>query len=268
MPTFQGVALKDYWKRLLQISQTGNSAPDTTIRNVEGGDGTATALYLSDDGLVVNPQNDDGGAFAVKHTSGATRFNVNTSTAKVTAGANATNVLTQYARFSVDHASSVTWAANNHYVVPFEMAHSGTFAYSMGSSTSSSFNDTNPPTSKAFADNWEAYVQGYWYLQDDITIDKCEVFVAPDDSTTDNVAFHLMKYDLTKDNGSDSGDLSNGVVMFDGAVFTANGDRISYQDMDDQVTTASAGQVLIFTAAANGTDADYSIRSFIKYHIT
>lgn len=269
MPTFEGVALKDYWKRLLQISQTGNSAPDTTTRNVEGGDGTATAFNLSDDVVKVQPKNDDGSAFTVGSVAGTSAFNVNTSTFKITAGGNATNVLTQYANFGIDNTSSASFTADNHFAIPFGLSESATTFLNMGSSTSSSFNDTNPASTLTLTNTTYATLSHYWYLQDNITIDKVEWFSAADTATGDVLAAHLMKYDLDKGNSATSGDLSSGTVMFDGASVTNNGyEQMHYQEMDDQVTTARAGQVIIFTVASDTINSDYSIRCFVKYHIT
>ena len=268
MPTFQGNTFSSYFKRILQISQTSNTGPDTTTRNVEGGDGTATAFSLSDDIVRVQPRNDDGNAFSVGNASGSARFNVNTSTSKVTAGTNTTNVLTQYANFGIDHNGSSAWTADLHWAVPFGLSESAESGVNMGSSTSSSFNDTNPASSLTISTTGNYTLSSFWYLTDDITIDKVEWFSGADTATGDVLAAHLMKYDLDKGNSATSGDLSSGVVMFDGASVTNNGyEQIHYQEMDDQVTTASAGQVILFTVACDTINSDYSIRCFVKYHI-
>ena len=187
----------------------------------------------------------------------------------VKGGANDINLLTQYVNFGIDASSSAGFGADIHYMIPFGLSESGSSATSMGSSTSSSFNDTNPATSLTITATSDVYLNKMWYLQNDIEIDKVEWFCGADSASGDNVAAHLMKYDLTKDNSSASGDLANGVVMFDGATLAHAGqEQIYYQDMDDQVTTASAGQVIVFTFAQDTTNSDYSIRCFIKYHIT
>ena len=237
--------------------------------SLQGGDGTATALNLSDDVVRVTPKNDDGAVFSVDNVAGASRLSVNSSTAKVTAGANGTNVLTQYANFGIDYSGSAGWSADIHTAIPFGLSESTANAYALGSSTSSSFNDTNPSTTTTIATTAHFALNNYWYLSDNITIDKVEWFSAADTATGDVLAAHLMKYDLDKGNSATSGDLSSGTVMFDGASVTNNGyEQIHYQEMDDQVTTASAGQVILFTVASSSINSDYSIRCFVKYHIT
>lgn len=269
MPTFQGNTFSSYFKRLLQINQSSNTGVDATTRDVESGDGSKTSIKLSDDTLKVQPQSDDGAAFSVGSVAGTTAFNVNTSTFKITAGGGGTNVLTQYANFGIDYSGSAGWSADIHTAIPFGLSESTANAYALGSSTSSSFNDTDPSTTTTIATTAHSALNNYWYLSDNITIDKVEWFSAADTATGDVLAAHLMKYDLDKGNSATSGDLSSGVVMFDGATVTNNGyEQIHYQEMDDQVTTARAGQVIVFCVAADTINSDYSIRCFVKYHIT
>ena len=269
MPTFEGTALKDYFKRILQINQSTNTGVDASTREIETGDGVKTAIQLSDDALQVKPQDDDGPAFYVQNKAGANRFAVNTSTSEVSAGANQTNVLTQYANFGIDYTAASSWSADTHYAIPFGLSESIASFLALGSSTSSSFNDTNPATSTTITTTGYLDLNHFWYLQDDITIDKVEWFSGADAATGDVLAAHLMKYDLVKDNSSTSGHLSNGAVMYDGSSVTNNGyEQIHYQDMDDQVTTASAGQVILFCVAADTVNSDYAVRCYIKYHIT
>ena len=269
MPTFQGSTFSSYFKRLLQINQSSNTGVDATTRDVESGDGSKTSIKLSDDTLKVQPQSDDGAAFSVGSVAGTTAFNVNTSTFKITAGGNSTNVLTQYTFFGAGYSASAGWSADTHYAVTHGLDEFNAVTTAMGSSTSSSFNDTNPASSLSLGTDAHQYHNTYWYLQDNITIDKVEWFSAADTATGDVLAAHLMKYDLDKGNSATSGDLSSGTVMFDGASVTNNGyEQIHYQEMDDQVTTASAGQVILFTVACDTINSDYSIRCFVKYHIT
>ena len=268
MPTFQGNTFSSYFKRLLQINKSSNAGVDTTIRTIETGDGERTCIGVSDDQFTITPNNDDGAIFNVYNSSAAARFSINTSTSKVTAGTSATNVLTQYANFGTDYSASSAFSADTHYAIPFGLSVASLDNFSIGSSTSSSFNDTNPSSSVTIGTNAHRGLTNYWYLQDNITIDKVEWYSAADAATGDVLAAHLMKYDLDKGNSATSGDLSSGVVMFDGATVTNNGyEQIHYQEMDDQVTTASAGQVILFTVACDTINSAYSIRCFIKYHI-
>ena len=267
MPTFQGSTFSSYFKRILQINQSTNTGADATTRDVESGDGSKTSIKLSDDTLKVQPQNDNGASFLVSNKAGTAIFDVNTGTAVVRVSG--VNVMTQYANFAIDSTASASWSADTHYAIPFGLSESIASFLALGSSTSSSFNDTNPATSTTITTTGYLDLNHFWYLQDDITIDKVEWFSGADAATGDVLAAHLMKYDLVKDNSSTSGDLSNGTVMYDGSSVTNNGyEQIHYQDMDDQVTTASAGQVILFCVAADTVNSDYAVRCYIKYHIT
>ena len=86
MPTFQGNPFSNFYKRILQISQSSNTGVDTTTRNVETGDGSITALQLSDDQLKIQPRNDKTiNTLDVTNTSGASKFKVDTTSCQVTA---------------------------------------------------------------------------------------------------------------------------------------------------------------------------------------
>ena len=68
------------YKDILQMNNS-NSGVDGTIRNVVDGEGTASALYLSDDGVSIKPQNDDTTAtFQVNSKSGTELLKVDATT--------------------------------------------------------------------------------------------------------------------------------------------------------------------------------------------
>ena len=86
--------------------------------------------------------------------------------------------------------------------VPFTSAETGSALYlAMGSSTSSSFNDTNPATSLTITNNAQLVVNSYWYVMDDITIDAVKWLHAADTATGEATAAHLMSYTVDIANG-------------------------------------------------------------------
>jgi hypothetical protein len=138
----------------------------------------------------------------------------------------------------------------------------------MGSSTSSSFNDTNPATSLTITTTAYLWLNTYWYVMDDITIDAVKWFHAADTATGEDTAAHLMSYTIDTANGSTSGDLSSGVVVADGATITNAGhEQIYYQAMTVQSADVDAGKVILFTFASDTVNSDYSISATVKYHI-
>ena len=140
--------------------------------------------------------------------------------------------------------------------------------FALGSSTSSSFNDTNPATSLTIATTAQYVLQCYWYVPDNITIDAVYWFHAADTATGEATAAHLMSYTADISNNSTSGDLSSGVVVADGANITNAGyEQIYYQSMTIQSADVDAGKVILFTFASDTVNSDYTINATVKYHI-
>ena len=225
MPTFQNTTFASFFKRIFQVSQTSNAGVDATTRNVQTGDGVNTSISISDDVLQVQPQNDDTtGTFLVKNNAGNNILAVDTDNSKLLGGASQTALNTQYAHFGVVNDVSASWIADTHFAVPFTSMESGSLNYvAMGSSTSSSFNDTNPASSVTITTTAYFQITCYWYVMDNITIDAVKWFHSADAVTGDSTAAHLMAYTVDIGNGSTSGDLSSGVVVADGATITNAG---------------------------------------------
>ena len=272
MPTFQNTTFSSFFKRIFQVSQTSNTGVDATTRNVQTGDGVNTSISISDDVLQVQPQNDNTvGTLLCKQSGGNNILAVDTTNSKVLGGASQTALNTQYAHFGI-HSNDSGWAAasaDNHYAVPFTNATSTlTGLLNMGSSTSSSFNDTNPATTLTISNTAQHVTIMYWYVMDNITIDAVKWLHAADTSTGEATAAHLMAYTVDIANGSTSGDLSSGVVVADGANITNAGyEQIYYQSMTIQSADVDAGKVILFTFASDTVNSDYSINATVKYHI-
>ena len=276
MPTFTGKTFSSFYKNILGLNQSSNTGVTAGAVDVQDGSGQNTAIKLSDDQLGVTPRNDNMvNTFAVQNSGGNNILAVDTTNSKVLGGASQTALNTQYAHFGIV-ATDAIWAgalADTHYAVPFANA-SGAFQIAavanlaMGSSTSSSFNDTNPATSLTISATAHEIIQTYWYVMDDITIDAVKWFHGADTATGEDTAAHLMAYTVDIANGSTGGDLSSGVVVADGANITNAGyEQIYYQSMTIQSADVDAGKVIMFTFASDTVNSDYSINATVKYHI-
>ena len=268
MPTFTGNPVSSWYKRLWQIAQSSNTGVDATTRAVQTGDGVNTSLSVSDDVLQVQPQTDDTtGTFLVKNQSGNNILTVDTDNSKVLTGASQVAANTHYAYFSHDSAGSGL-AADYHNAIGFNSTGDSDASNSMGSSTLSSFNDTEPATTLAIGTTAEAVVRTYWYIVENITIDAVHWLHGADAATGDTTAAHLMAYTVDTANGSTSGDLSGGTVVADGANITNAGyEQIYYQSMTIQSADVDAGKVILFTFASDTINSDYTISATVKYHI-
>ena len=274
MPTLTGTAFANFYKRFLQIGNSDNSGISSSAVGIQDGDGNDTAIALSDDNFIVKPQNDDTTeALWVQNAAGSSIFKVDTSNSKILMGASQTAGNTQYTHFGT-HSADAGWAsaaADTHYAVPF-LIHStsaSTIAsLAMGSSTSSSFNDTNPASSLTISNTAHDIVNCYWYVMDNITIDAVKWFHSADAATGDSTAAHLMAYTVDTANGSTGGDLSSGTVVADGGTITNAGyEQIYYQSMTIQSADVDAGKIIMFTFASDTVNSDYGINATVKYHI-
>jgi len=205
----------------------------------------------------------------VKNNAGNNILAVDTTNSKVLGGASQTALNTQYAHFGIENSGSANFVADTHYAIPFQNNFTlGGAVVSMGSSTSSSFNDTNPATSLTISTTAMTVVQTYWYVMDDITIDAVKWFHGADTATGEDTAAHLCAYTVDIGNGSTSGDLSSGVVVADGANITNAGyEQIYYQSMTIQSADVDAGKVIMFIFASDSVNSDYSLNCSVKYHI-
>ena len=270
MPTKEGKTYSSYYKNGPQIRQTSNTGIDSTTRVLEDGAGQSTSISLSDDVLSVQPVTDNTtGTMLVKNKGGSNILSVDTTNSKVLVGASQVAANTQYAYFGVDSTAASGNLADTHYAVSFNNATAGTTYLSpIGSSTSSSFNDTDPGTSVTIGNLAENYMRAYWYVPDNITIDAVHWLHVADQGTGDDTAAHLMAYTIDTGNGATSGDLSSGVVVADGATITNAGwEQIYYQSMTIQSADVDAGKVIMFTFASDTVNSDYGINATVKYHI-
>ena len=273
MPTFIGIPFSSYFKRILQFGSSGNTGTSTSVVKVQSGDGVNTALGLCDDSLLVRPVNDNQtNTLSVQNADGTTIFAVDTVNSKILGSASLTALNTQYVYFGTSYVetSTTNFVADTHYAIPFTMGNFGAVAanYAMGSSTSSSFNDTNPATSLTISSTAMSIVRCYWHVMDNITIDAVKWWNAADTATGDETAAHLVSYSVDSANGSTSGDLSSGVVVADGATITNAGyEQLYKQDMTIQSADVDAGKIILFTFAADTVNADISINAVCKFHI-
>ena len=97
------------YKDLLQMNNS-NSGVDTTTRNVVDGEGTASALNVSDDVLTVTPQTDDTTAvFKVTDKDSNALLNVDSSNDLVKAGIGQHIVNTNIKEFAMDSVEAVSY---------------------------------------------------------------------------------------------------------------------------------------------------------------
>ena len=270
MPTFLGKTLSSYFNRIIQFGHSGNNGTPTVTTNIQSGDGVATAISLSDDVLSVQPVTDNTTAtMLVKNQSGSNILAVDTTNSRVLCGSSQVNVLTQYAYFS---ATQFDVVGGTHLAIPFQSSQSfGATDFLVELSLGAG---TNPATTfDVSADSSASDLNSpcYWYAVDAITITGVHIIVGGSQaSATDNINFHLMKYDFDTSGGT--GDLSSGVVIADqgasGTISDVHVDAIQYESLsvDTSNNTVTAGQVILCTVESTGT-TEISCTVIVKFNI-
>jgi hypothetical protein len=246
------------YKDLLKI-ENSNSGVDDTLRQVESGGGTGSALYIEKNSIKVKPTIDDAALLDIHDKDGNSKFKVDTSSDLVSALGHYTN--TQYAYFAVNSSDGIPSAANTHTAIPFGNLFSSSGELQLGTGT-------NPDTTKNFTIDMDDAIPMTWYVPDNITIDGVDVWVAPGGAIGDTIKFHLMTYDITTTTGVTCGDFSSGVVVADGSDMTSNGyEQANYQSLIVQNANVDSGNVCLLVMASDGTNGDYSVNATVKYHL-
>ena len=258
MASFTGSSIKDVYKDILHTSNS-NTGLSTTIKQITCGDGDTTALYLSSQNLKVQPAADSTTNSVIYDASGNALLTVDSTNDLVKAGIGQHALNTQYAHFGHDYASS-GMLANTHYAISYEhMAYQSPLAFGTG---------TNPDTSTTISTTAHEVIPHYWYVMDNITIDRVVWFSAADASTGDTTRAHVSSFDVDTGNGSTGGDLSNGTILADGAdVVNAGREQIYYQQMTIQSADVNAGKVIMFLFRSDSVNSDFTINATIKYHL-
>ena len=250
------------YKDILSIENSNNGF-DSNIDQLKSGNGNASSLYLSTNNAKIKPAADNTTVLDVQDVDGNTLFVVDSTNNFVKA--NGHHVNTQYAHFGDNFLYTTSFLANNHYPIGFDnqvRSTGGGDIVSLGTGT-------DPDTSATISTNAHEYIGRFWYVPDDIIIDSVSFWVGADASSGDTIRCHLMSYDIVTTAGSTGGDLSNGVVIADGADIASDGYEQGYfQSMTVQTSAVSAGKALFFTFRQDGTNSDYSISATIKYHLT
>ena len=259
MASFTGSALKDVYKDILHTSNS-NTGLSTTIKQITCGDGDGTSLYLSTQNAKIQPAADSTTNTAIYDKDGNALLAVDSTNDLVKAGIGQHTVNTQYLNFAISSAQA-GMSANTHYAIPVGQMYSDVAVQSLGTST-------NPDSSKTLSTYSDRFVGHYFYLMDNITIDRVVWWVGADQASGDTVRSHLMSYDIETTSGATSGDLSSGAVCADGAdIVSAGYEQNYYQQMTIQSADVNAGKVLVFAFRQDGVNSDYSIHATVKYHL-
>ena len=257
MGSLRGKSPANTYKSLLKVRDETNGVSNV-VSIIEDGEGTASCLSVSDDNLLVYPQNDDStSAFAVRDVAGNYVLKVDSSNTLVKIGSTATAANTQI--LSYKGYRIVPSGAGYHNYVPLGgMNFGGTPAEKVAGT------GTNPLTTGILGD--EDLVCMLFNVPINITVDAVKVFASTDQATDCVLNYHLMSYTISNNGDTDDGDLSAGAVIADGQATAVDSGVVKQTALTIQSANVFAGKVLaFFVENATNTD-DININAQVLYH--
>ena len=262
-----GKGLDETYKDVAYVDNSNNGVT-TSLKQVKTGSGGSTALQVSDRSLQVKSATNNTTALDVQNASGTSKLLVDTTNNYVKA--NGVHIHTNYAYFGLNNVYTQNNAAGYHYPLVFGNAYPNTSG--IGDQFPNFGNGTDPSTSFTFAEATDQraseFVPYLWYVPDNISIDSVHSLEGADAATGDTTRAHLMGYDVVTTAGSTSGDLSNGVVLADGADVTNAGyEQAYYQQLTIQSANVDAGKAIFFTFRSDSVNSDFTINATVKYHL-
>ena len=252
------------FKDLLTIENSNNGV-DSTLRNVNTGNGTNTSTSISNRSLKVQSTTDNTSALDIQNAAGSTKFVVDTTNSQVKALG--THLNTQYAHFGVGASSSPFYVVNTHHPLPF-------FSNAIGSSAvqdNITFGTSGEPattftTADGSATDASLLVPVMWYVPDNISIDNIYHIEGGDEGTGDTTRMHLYSYTFTS--GSTSALTSGTLLAHNNDITNAGSEQAYLGTWTVDSASVTAGKVILAFFRSDSVNSNYSVNLTVKYHLT
>ena len=261
--SLSGKTLANTYKDILQMDNS-NCGVDTSTRSVKDGEGTLSALALSDDVVSIKPNNDNTAkTFLVEDSSGNDLLAVDTINSKVKALGNYVN--TQYATFSTGNSEAQAFADDTHQAITFSSANYGSIVYPPAFGTG-----TDPATSFTTAEvngtRASDIVPVLWYINDNISIDAVKSIEGADTATGDLTRMHMFSYTFTS--GATACLTSGTLLAHNSDVTNAGSEQPYLSSWTVDSAAVTAGKVILAFFKSDSINSDYSLQVTVKYHLT
>ena len=262
MAGLTGKTIASNYKSLLRVNDDANGI-DTNSELITDGEGTASAISLSDDTLTVIPQNDDTtAAFRVRAKGGTVLLAVDSTNSVVKANVGQDIVNTMYATF---HMNSTWWASaadDTHIALAYGSNGVATYPIALGTGTDPA---TSFTTAEGNGTRSAELVPCLWYVTDNITIDSVISIEGADAATGDTTRMHLMSYSFSS--GSTSALASGSVLAYNSDVTNAGSEQAYKSTWTIGSSDVDAGKVILAFLKSDSINSDYSANVYIKYHL-
>ena len=259
MGSLAGKSPANTYKSLLKVADETNGV-STTASQIQDGEGTNTCLYVSDDGLLVRPENDNTtSTLFVRGVTGTTVLAVDTSNNVVKVGSTQTPSNSQILEF---HARGLVPAASGtHHFVPRPDSH-----YGLSNIETANGTGTDPDTTYDAGATKDDLLQNLFIVPINSTIDACKFMVSTSTDTDTVINVHLYKFTMTNAGGTSDGNLTNGTLLANGQATAVDRNVIKTVDCTIDSSAVSAGEVIAcFVENETNTDSVF-IQTQVLYH--
>ena len=236
MGSLAGKSPANTYKSLLKVANESYGVT-TTTSSIEDGEGTASCLAVSDDELLIRPQNDDTtNTLRVRTAGGSQIFSVDTTNEVVKVGTTATPTNSQIVEFRAENLVPV---AGTHYFVP-----RGSTAFLLAPSEVSNGTGTDPETSLATSATTDDFLVNLYPVPVNSTIDACKFMVSTLTDTDTIINVHLYKFAIKNTGAVNDGTLSSGVLLASGQATAVDRNCIKTVACTIDSSSVTAGEVL------------------------
>ena len=249
------------YKQLLNIDNSNGI--DNSTRNIVDGEGTASSISLSDDDILIKPQNDDTTrVFMVSDKDDNPLLKVDSTNDLVKAGIGQHIVNTNIKEFAMDFQEANPAVADTWYALTSTFTHNDLNELAMGTGST-------PATTLSITNTAYLAVSHYWYVPFNITIDSCNVWFGADAASGDVVKFSVMSYAVDSANGSTGGDLSSGIehCVSPATITGAGREQAYYQALTVSTADVAVGQVILACVAQDDVNSDLTVNMQLVYHL-
>jgi len=254
-----GKSPSETYKDIAYVDNSNNGVT-TSLKQVKTGNGSSTALQVSDRSLQVKSATNNTTALDVQNASGTSKLLVDTTNNYVKA--NGVHVNTMYKEFGAFDLGSIT--QNYYYPLPNNFHASANDLYEPSNSIMGTGPATSLDISSVTSMGAENLVASMWYLSDNITIDAGKAFATADGH---DLGCKIFSYDIVTSSGATGGDLSNGTELCTGNVPSSN-NAVGIANLTISNANVTAGKIILAMLRNETGTNRFTARIQIKYHIT
>mgnify|MGYP003628638811 FL=1 len=258
MGSLAGKSPANTYKSLLKVADETNGI-STSASQIEDGEGTKSCLYVSDDGLLIRPVNDNTTTtFFVRGATGTGILAADTSNNVVKVGSTQTPANSQILEF---HAKSLAPTAGTHYFV------SRPDASYFGSAVETTMGTgTDPDTSLDAGATTDDLLQNIFIVPVNSTIDAVKFIVSTATDTDTIINVHLYKFLMVNAGGTSDGNLESGTLLAHGQATAVDRNVIKTVTCTVDSASVSAGEVIAcFVENETNTDSVF-LQTQVLYH--